>query len=145
MAYGKDEATLIAKNVARSAMDYLDGLEKEYGHGMSADNLSFGKIFTTECVNQIMNKLSDMPQFTIHDLNSEFKKLLKATSSLNNSEFAYGIDLFKETLQKHFKEKNPAVEEFFTNDNIKVINNEVFNIAEDNKFKTTINTHKFKF
>lgn len=125
-----------AKNAARAAITYINSMEEGYGYGSSADNLLFGKHFAGECVNQIINKLNDMPQAKLEDLNNEFTKLLKVTSGLNDSEFAYGVDLFKNAL-KQLEEKIPAVTEFFVKENITEVTNEFYNVANSN------NTHKY--
>lgn len=127
-----------AKQAAQSAMDYMNSMDTEYGQGASADNMNFGYSFATECVNQIMNKINDMPVVTWADFNNEFKKLIKVTSSLNSSEFAFGIDLFKTTLERDVGKNFPDINMLFSESNIKSINKELFNNAEDKRVTTEI-------
>lgn len=108
-----------AKETARFALNYLDNFEKGYGMGAGAANQQFGYDFATECVNQITTKINNNPAFTVEQINNEFGKLLKVIKNLNDSEFSFGLDLFRNTLKKHVEPTVPAVKEFFSQKNIK--------------------------
>ena len=132
-----------AKETAQSALNYLDNFEKGYGIGAGASNLQFGYDFATECVNQITTKINNNPTFTVAQINNEFNKLLKVTQKLNDSEFAFGIDLFKNTLKKHLEITVPTVTDFLSEKNLKeqintFYNIEMGNIGGRNRYDITI-------
>lgn len=121
-----------AKQTAQAALSYLDSFEVGYGSGASPSNVQFGNDFATECVNQITLKINNNPGFTVEQINNEFSKLLKVTQKLNDSEFAFGVFLFKTTLKNHLELKVPAVKEFFSEKNIKEQVNGFYNIEMGN-------------
>lgn len=121
-----------AKQTAQAALSYLDSFEVGYGSGASPSNVKFGNDFATECVNQITMKISNHPEFTVEQINNEFSKLLKVTQKLNDSEFAFGVFLFKSTLKDCLQENIPAVKEFFSEKNIKEQVNSFYNIEMAN-------------
>lgn len=114
-----------AKEMAHSALMYLD-FDNLYEGGRTIESLQFGYEFATECVTQISNKIDTLNNVTIHTLDNEFKKLLKVTNDLNDSEFAFAIVEFKSALTTK-SDKHLAIEKFLSAEHLNVVITEFYN------------------
>jgi hypothetical protein len=72
----------------------LNEFDKNYNNGLTPDNIHFGYTFAKTCADMLTMKSQA-------EIREKTPELLKALSRLNDSEFAFGLDCFKNRMNIH--------------------------------------------